>query len=315
MKSADWRYVQLVEQDRTTAESADEAWDRASGELRLRYEDVSQEGMVRLEALSTSVGVVWERLLRGLAISSTLRQQGILPILSEMHVDSLPGPFAVGPLAVTGGASFARTCDAEGQSDRVFLDLSAQISGPLGRTNMPAPAHAGQPRPAGRLFARHTCTRPFAPADQRRVRDMPELEAQGVTLHDVAASEPHKIATLLPSDAPLAPDLALDANVLQVGLRHTDSNQHVNSLVYIQAFEEACLRHLGGLGVSTGRLWATSVRVAYRKPSFAGESLRIRLRGFEHEGGFGAVGVFLGAHAAPDEKARAFLRMQLQHAS
>lgn len=293
----------------------EEGWDTASGELRLRYEDVSQEGMVRLEALSTGVGVVWERLLRGLSVSGALRQQGILPILSEMTIRALPGPFPVSTLAVTGGAAFARTRDAQGQSDRVFLDLVADLAGTLGRTNLPPPPHAGALRPAGSLFARHTCTRPFGPEGERRVRDLPELEAQGVVLKDVPAFDPKNIAELLPGEVPLVPALALDPNTLLLGLRHTDSNQHVNSLVYLQAFEEACLRHLAQAGVNTARLWATSVRVGYRKPSFAGESLRIRLRGFQDGEGFGAVGTFVGAGDGADAKPRAFMRMHLQQAS
>ena len=293
----------------------EEGWDTASGELRLRYEDVSQEGMVRLEALSTGVGVVWERLLRGLSVSAALRQQGILPILSEMTIRAERGPFPMGTLSVNGGAAFARTRDAHGQSDRVFLDLAADIKGTLGRTNLPPPPHAGELRAAGSLFARHTCTRPFGPESERRVRDLPELEAQGVVLKDVPAFDPKNIAELLPGEAPLAPALTLDTNTLLMGLRHTDSNQHVNSLVYIQSFEEACLRHLAEAGVHTARLWATSVRVGYRKPSFAGERLTIRLRGFKDADGFGAVGTFVGAGDGPDAKPRAFLRMHLQEAS
>jgi len=283
-----------------TQSAVEEGWDTASGELRLRYEDVNQEGTVRLEALSTGVGVVWERLLRGLSVSAALRQQGILPILSEMTIRALPGPFPVGTLTVTGGAAFARTRDAQGQSDRVFLDLVADLAGTLGRTNLPPPPQAGALRPAGSLFARHTCTRPFGPEAQRRVRDLPELEAQGVVLKDVPAVDPKDIAEFLPGETKISGDFALDSNTLLLGLRHTDSNQHVNSLVYIQAFEEACLRHLAGAGVNTARLFASSVRVAYRKPSFAGESLRIRLRGFKDAEGVGAVGMFVGAAEGPD---------------
>src|SRR5436853_197925 len=46
---------------------------------------------------------------------------------------------------------------------------------------------------------------------------------------------------------PLEPEPRADAPVV-FGIGHTDSNQHVNSLVYLRRFEEGVLRRLAELG-------------------------------------------------------------------
>jgi hypothetical protein len=61
-----------------------------------------------------------------------------------------------------------------------------------------------------------------------------------------------------------------DPVVTAFGLDHTDSNQHVNSLVYPRLFAEAALRRLAELE-RPRRLLIRALDIAYRKPSFAGD--------------------------------------------
>ena len=76
------------------------------------------------------------------------------------------------------------------------------------------------------------------------------------------------------------------------GLGHTDSNQHVNSLVYPRFFEDAALRRLAALGLPTAAM-PVYLDIAYRKPCFAGDRMRIDLTTFELDGRHGARGAFV----------------------
>ena len=77
------------------------------------------------------------------------------------------------------------------------------------------------------------------------------------------------------------------------GLAHTDSNQHVNSLVYPRLFEDAALRRFAALGKLKPPVLARHVEAAFRKPCFAGERYVIALQAFTIAGKLGAVGAFL----------------------
>jgi hypothetical protein len=91
-------------------------------------------------------------------------------------------------------------------------------------------------------------------------------------------------------------EFSLDPAPAVFGLNHTDSNQHVNSLVYPRMFEEATLRRFAELGRST-KMLARYSEMAYRKPSFAGQRARIVLRAFEAGDQLGAVGCLVTEEA------------------
>jgi acyl-CoA thioesterase FadM len=84
-------------------------------------------------------------------------------------------------------------------------------------------------------------------------------------------------------------DHVADATETCFGLEHTDSNQHVNSLVYPRLFAEAALRRLAAMGESRAVL-VRELDIAYRKPSFAGDRVRVHQRMFRVGGKLGAAG-------------------------
>ena len=97
-------------------------------------------------------------------------------------------------------------------------------------------------------------------------------------------------------------------------LDQTDSNQHVNSLVYIRIFGDAVNRRLASAWPAgrppakeyrplSGRTKA--VDIAYRKPCFAGDRVRAKLRLFETSEGLGAAGLVEGV----DGKPRCYVRV------
>jgi hypothetical protein len=91
-------------------------------------------------------------------------------------------------------------------------------------------------------------------------------------------------------------------------LDQSDSNQHVNSLVYVRLFIEAVNRRLVDRGKPL-RTRATAFDVAYRKPCFPGDRVRAQLRLYQNgEGdGLGAAGQIVGS----DGKVRCFVRIAL----
>ena len=117
---------------------------------------------------------------------------------------------------------------------------------------------------------------------------------------------PATIAQELPPGARWLDELAADPTDYAFTLDQTDSNQHVNSLVYVRLFLDAINRRLLATGRSM-RLRSRAVDIAYRKPCFAGDKVRARVRLFEHEGNVGAAGLIEGS----DGKPRCYVRIQL----
>lgn len=106
----------------------------------------------------------------------------------------------------------------------------------------------------------------------------------------------------------LAEDLTPEPTPLVFGVVHTDSNQHVNSLVYLRLFEEAVLR---SLPAKTGPVLARRLEIAYRKPCFAGDRMRIHTKTFEHEGKRAAIAA-IAPEGAPASSAHAVAHMILE---
>ena len=282
---------------------------RAKGKLHLRYEDVAQDGRLLLEAIPVSLGVVWRELVVAPEVRRDLLAQGVIPILTRFEIEGGPGPFAVEThLDVEGG--FALAC-AEGDPRRILLDMDATVTGRKGRTNLPPPDDAGTEAVAGTLRAEHVFTRPFASAEQRRVTS---LELGGATLVPRArrAWRPPQTALDVAGARALDASFVEDPVVWPMGLTHTDSNQHINSLVYPRLFEEVALRRISAHGRSTSVL-ARALDIAFRRPSFAGERLRAIAKLHEHEGRAVCTGAFFGDGEPLDPaKARVYVRMTLE---
>lgn len=278
----------------------------------MRYDDVTQDGRVRLETLTVSLGVIWRQLLVSSEIREGLLAQGIIPILTRFQLEGTPGPFAIDPpLEVHGGYALTHAADENGTVTRLMLDMDAEVWGPKGRTNLPPPDDAGTRAFAGRLRAEHVFTRPFAsPADRKVLA----IEIGGKPLDPGArrAWMPATSALVPPKTArALEPELTLDPTTTALGVTHTDSNQHVNSLVYPRLFEEAALRRIAALGRSSSVL-ARTLDIGFRRPSFAGENLRVSLQAFEDGARIVCVGAFFGDGESDLTRARAYVQMAFE---
>jgi hypothetical protein len=285
---------------------------RAQATSYLRYEDIAQDGRVLVGALPHSVGmVVWRKLLEKHEGARAATKAGLIPILTRLTIEGTDATLSVGrPVEFGGCFALGHSVDAAGEVNRLVLNIWTRGEGSIGRTYGAPPANAGERATVGTVFAEHTFTRLFAPAADRKVLrlDVPGMPPVPPDRYDAAAPEallaPPPGATLL--DAALVPDDIAYA----FGLTHTDSNQHVNSLVYPRLFEEAALRRFAAHGKRTDVL-ARRLEVAYRKPFFAGQRTRIALQAFEHGGRLCAVGAFLPepADLTQVRRAHAFLRV------
>jgi hypothetical protein len=289
---------------------------RATARVHLRFEDVTQDGRLLLEALPNALGpTVWRGILHADPTSAATFAAGIVPILSRFVLEGGPGPFSANvPIEAEGTCQLARIGD--GKDARYVLDMWADLFGVVGRTYGSVKG-AGERALAGRVYAEHVLTRPFAPPGERRVNalDFPGAPVVSATRapspsYDAIASVPAGAALL---DASRKPDTV----PFTFGLVHTDSNMHVNSLAYLRMFEEAALRRFVELGRGASLLGRT-LDIAYRRPCFAGQTMRVVQQAFETDGRAGVASVLVedadtaNADALARAKPHAYVRITFE---
>jgi hypothetical protein len=264
----------------------------ATARVHLRYEDISQDGRLLLEVMPNALGAsVWGAQLARDPLAQECLRSGIVPVLTRFVMEGTPGPFSVmTPMEATG-----RHVLAETDTGRVVVNMWAELKAPIGRTYPPFPADAGTIASAGRIFGEHVFTRLFAAPSARRVR-REDLPGPPATL-------PRHVQR--PFADMLDPALTPDEAPIVFGMVHTDSNQHVNSLVYLRLFEEAALRRLGD-----AKLLSRRMEIAYRKPCFAGDRMRLHVRTLEQDGHPAAI-VAIAPEGHPASAAHAAARILL----
>ena len=259
----------------------------ATASMPLRWEDVAQDGRIMLTALAPAIGwTIWNGLLRNEPVREAGRT-GLVAILSRITADGTDEPIKViSPIHARGTYELTHSVDARGEVDRLFLNAWVDVRGTRGRMY---PPETGPEVPAGKIFVEHTFTRLFGPPEQRRIT---KLEVPGVPpVPPTRYAAPGYASAMQVPEGATALDEAYvpDAVFTCFGLEHTDSNQHVNSLVYPRLFAEAALRRLDAMGKSRVVL-VRSLDIAYRKPSFAGDRVQVHLKMFESGGKVGAAG-------------------------
>jgi hypothetical protein len=270
----------------------------------MRYEDLTQDGRLTPIALPPTMSGLWRDVLTEHPGARNALKSGIIPILTRMTLVSEDQPIHVNrPVEIKAGFELAHDHDATGAVTRLFMNVWTEVRGAAGRispNSKPGPLAF-----AGRLFAEHTFTRLLAPPDQRKVT---RLEVEGYP--EVPAALHHPPA---PSTAQEAPhngrwldELGPDTTPYDFTLDQTDSNQHVNSLVYIRMFLDAVNRRLAAAG-RRGKLRSRAVDIAYRKLSFAGDRVTSQLRLYENSDGLGAAGHITG----DDGKPRVYVRVAI----
>jgi hypothetical protein len=267
-------------------------------QVPLRFEDLTQDGRLVLEALPNALGAIaWRAALPRDPFIRTCLDKGIVAILTRFVVRALPGPFAAtARLEALGSHRVVLAGDG-----RLMLDVSGELHAPIGRTYGSTPRD-GEQALAGDVLAEHAFTRLFAPPGKRRITRADLADLPPVTETRPASPSPESLATLPVGAAALEPLPRLDPVPFTFGLVHTDSNMHVNSLIYLRMFEEAALRRFAELG--QGAKWlARHIDIAYRKPCFAGQTMRVSQQAFSHEGRLGVIATLLPEPGATDGEA------------
>ena len=286
---------------------------RASGRVSLRFEDVTQDGRLVLEALPTALGpTVWRGLLEKAQGLRACYAQGIFPILSRLMLEGTAGPFSANNrVEAEGTYRFSRADDG-----RFMLEVWTDLFAPMGRTHAPQTPDAPH-IPAGRVLAEHVFTRPLAPAGERRVTSL-EFEGAPIVTDTRRSPPPFESVAVLPEGAtPLEAAPRVDPVPIVFGVFHTDGNMHVNSLAYLRVLEEAALRRFAELGRGSLVL-GRGIDIAYRKPCFAGQTMRVVQQAFEINETLGVSAVlvdastFVDGAAPPDLRPNVFARMTFE---
>ncbi len=280
---------------------------RGSGAIQLRYEDISQDGRPRLEVLAYGISVaVWQGPIKQLEVDSIVAR-GIIPILTRIVIEAHDGPFAVeNPIDAVGCYEGAHATTSTG--DRLYLNMWADMTAPIGRTILPGPSNTGTRVLAGRMYAEHVFTKPFASKDQRKVKADELAQFGGIPGRLIEARAHESIVDLTGCRDR---DEAFVAQApVTFGVRHTDSNQHVNSLVYFAVFEEAILAALASRKRNT-QVMARAIEIAYRKPSFAGQVMVPCVRLADGDDGVHAACVLVPVGADPNDLSQAYVYARL----
>jgi hypothetical protein len=278
--------------------------------MPLRWEDVAQDGRLMLTALAPAIDwTVWSVLFHDHAGAREAERRGIVPVLTRITAEGSDESIKVtAPVSARGTYVMAHSTDETDAVDRLYMNAWVEVRGQRGRV-YPPEATQGPQVPAGRIFVENTFTKLFAPGGERRVTEfdipgLPRVPPQEYRPPGwMTAMRPPSRASVL--DERYVPDETLT----WFGLEHTDSNQHVNSLVYPRLFAEAALRRIAAMQRPCDLL-VRALDIAYRKPSFAGDSARVHLRMFELDGRVGAAG-FLVSDSDGLDRPRVCARMLL----
>lgn len=284
---------------------------RGRGDLLTRYEDIAQDGRMGVRPLSHSLGTsLWRKTLVQHPAAQALAKDDLVPILSRVVVETGGGPLSVrGSVQCEGAFAISSAVDARGET-RYRLDCWTTIDGPRDRTWGPKIEGAGERIPIGALYAEHVLTRPFGPPERRKVQSLPVFE---LPIRKGEWAEPDAVLALPDGARFLDEDFVVDGTRTVFGLGHTDSNQHVNSLVYPLLVEEAALRRLDLAGLDVVR-YVTFAELRFRKPCFAGDRVCVVSRLYEREGRHGVLAAVVDAADARAERpatARTYARLEL----
>ena len=286
---------------------------RGAGRVSLRFEDVTQDGRLVLEALPTALGpTVWRGLLEKAPGLRACYENGVFPILSRLRLQGTAGPFSAnGRVEAEGSYRLARADDG-----RFVLEVWSDLYAPIGHTHGP-PTQDGEKVVAGRVFAEQIFTRPLAPAGQRRVTSFDFAGAPEVTETRPSPPPFESVASLPDSATPLEAAPRIDPVPIVFGVFHTDSNMHVNSLAYLRVLEEAALRRFVELGRGSMVL-GRDIDISYRKPCFAGQTMHVVLQAFEVGARLGIcasmvdAATLVGGAPPPEARPHVFARMTFE---
>lgn len=280
------------------------------GSTRPRYEDIAQDGRLRLEGIWPPMGpILWGGSMPIVGPLARLGTQGIRAVLTRAVLWGGSEPVSVrNPMRHELRFELARA--GSEREPRILFEAWLTSHAPRGVPNDPGRPSTGPDVLAARAYGQHVFTKPAAPPGRHRVSALEDPELPRLPAAQRDFLDPLELTELPEGAEPLEDALSPDAAPVAFGLSHTDGNQHVNFLAYPRLVEDAALRRMSALGLGS-RLLARYVEVGYRKPCFAGDRMRILLRAFRHGQDLGALAAFVPDGAPPDTKPHCTLRILL----
>jgi hypothetical protein len=284
----------------------------AQGQTRPRYEDIAQDGRLRLEGIWPPVGpILWGGELPITRCLTRLGASGVRAVLTRAVVWGGSEPLSArSPISHELAYALSHSRDASGQIDRILFETWLSSSAPRGVASDPGQPASGPPVLAARAYGQHVFTRPVAAAGRHRVLELDDPELTKVPETSGAWLDPLALLALPDGVEPLEQEPQPDPAVVVFGLAHTDGNQHVNFLAYPRLVEDAALRRLSGLGLGS-RWLARFAEIGYRKPCFAGDRMRIVLQAFRIGEQLGVCAAFVPEGASGLDRPHCTARMLL----
>jgi len=105
----------------------------AEGVVPVRYEDVVQDGRVRLVTLPEGFSVLWLTQLASHPVYQVMESEGVIPILTRLVLQGGGGPVGVmAPLAARSCLQLAHTVDNQNEVRRILLNMWTILTGTVG---------------------------------------------------------------------------------------------------------------------------------------------------------------------------------------
>ena len=203
--------------------------------------------------------------------------------------------------------------EARGRIERLIFETRAVITGDPAvapSASLGFEPSLGPATTAGEACVLHILTRPQNAPGQRWVSDVPE-EIRFLRVHDFAAPFPTiaLLAGLEPEFAEI-PGAAIEVSGVW-GIANSDVFQHVHAREYTMAMENAVTQGLAAAGLKLADYVPLRARTIFRRPSFVGQTYRLRVDLFRRDAAIVALGSFHGAEQGATmarDRAAVFLR-------
>lgn len=258
------------------------------GEGRLSFEDIDQHYHLKINALiELGMPSIFKALERRFDLS-TMRTEGIVPIMFYLEFETYPQPVLFGSRVETDFRVRLRRSvipgppkASAGKVERLLLDMGVNVQA---RESSGDPQSlGGGPRDgnlvsAGQMRATHVITRPVAPPGERQVLEVPPA-LRGLQEHPWEGPYPSvEGLEALPAGYRECEAGPWHEQRAVWGLHNTDINQHVNVHEYIKGMEDHFSRMLFGGNLPVARHRIGRMQILFRKPFFMGDACGVRGR-------------------------------------
>jgi hypothetical protein len=256
----------------------------------VRYEDVSQDGRLRVEGIWWPTGrLLWNQGALGARLFRLGRAHGIRSVLTRVVLEATEHHLAPRvPVEHSLRYRFEAAEGVRGGDRRIFFNTWLTTTAPQADSAGGFGVGAGTPGIIARAYGQRVFARLERPPGERGVTELPGPDFDPVPSHQGEWVEAETLLAIPDGAEPLEPAPRLDPARVVFGLSHTDSNQHVNFLSYPRFFEQAALGRLVDLGLGA-MVMARRVELGYRRPCFAGDTHRVVLQAFREGDAIGVA--------------------------